>query len=326
LEKNPLAELFTPDEIRTRFGGLPYVTPYERIVALVDEDAGLVELHEYHARGRCTGGAAWETHHYARTSPLVVSARREGARNIFVCKEGFSEVSLKPGIAGAGLEEVRVSDGEVALTYAGLGGGGVAATLCRGMAGNVLSTEIHEQGGGAALGRATLRLPAWRKLTVGVDDTDDADRGATWSTVNEIAFEIEQDGMADYLLHTIVQLFPENPYKTTNCCATAAVFGAPPGSLEGVVARAREMLATRTFSSECGIAWSTGVPVPAVLTEYAHAAQQGMVTIEAARSAASAAGASLAGVAGERGCIGALAAVGLHADPDAAVRLPGEGA
>ena len=83
-----MSDIFTPAELRAKFADLPYITPYERIVALVDEEARLVELHEFHARGRCTGGAAWEVYHYARTSPLILDARREGARNILTCAEG----------------------------------------------------------------------------------------------------------------------------------------------------------------------------------------------------------------------------------------------
>jgi len=81
-----MSEIFTPAELRARFAQLPYITPYARIVALVDSEERLVELHEFHARGRCTGGAAWEVYHYARTSPLVLDARREGARNIFTLR------------------------------------------------------------------------------------------------------------------------------------------------------------------------------------------------------------------------------------------------
>ncbi|MHB8894967.1 MAG: methanogenesis marker protein 11 [Candidatus Geothermincolia bacterium] len=316
-----MSETFTPEEIRERFGALPYVTPYERIVALVDEATGTVELHEFHARGRCTGGAAWEVHHYEHTSPLVKSARREGARNIFVCREGRAELELVPGVAGAGLEEVRVGPSEVALTYAGLAGGGVAATLCRGMAKGVISTEVHERGGGASLGRATLRVPARRKLTIGVDDTDDSERGATWSLVNELAFALERDGLADYLLHTIVQLFPDNPYKTTNCCATAVVFGCDPGVSGQVVAAVLESLGRESYSNECGAAWTSSVEVPMSLREFSLEAKAGMVSIEDARSAGALAGVELAPVKGERGCIGALAAVGAHDDPDAAVLL-----
>ena len=316
-----MSEIYTPREISERFGALPYVTPYERIVALVDAETRNVELHEFHARGRCSGGAAWEVYHYERTSPLVTSARREGARNIFVCREGRAELELTPGIAGAGLEEVSVGPTEVALTYAGLAGGGVAATLCRGMASGVISTEVHERGGGAALGRATLRVPAMRKITIGVDDTDDSQRGATWSLVNEMAFALEREGMAEYLLHTIVQLFPDNPYKTTNCCATAIVLGSVPDCASQLVQASRDFLGRESYSDECGLAHYTGVTVPGSLRDFSSRAKRGMVSIDDARKAGLEAGAGLVEVRGERGCIGALAALGAHDDPDAAVRL-----
>lgn len=316
-----MSEIYSPQEIRERFGSLPYITPYSRIIAMVDEDSGLVELHEYHARDRCTGGAAWEVFHYATTSPLVLSARRDGARNIFVCRQGSEELSLLPGVAGAGLRQVTVEDGQVALTYAGLAGGGVAATLCRGMADNVLSAEVHERGGGASLGSATLRVPAWSKLTIGVDDTDDAERGATWSTMNEIACELERQTGAVYLLHAIAQLFPDNPFKTTNCCATAVTMGVARDEVLSLLERTISMVRERSFSPETGMAWTGGIPVAEGLCNFTSAARAGMVTIEDARRAAGESGAEMLSVTGQRGCIGAVAALGVSDAPDDAVRL-----
>ncbi len=320
-----MPENLTPDEIRERYGSLPYITPYERIVALVDQRSGLVELHEFHARGVCSGGAAWEVYHYERTSPLVEAARREGARNIFVCRQGVADLELTPGVAGAGLEEVRIEDGEVSLTYAGLAGGGVAATLCRGMAEGVISTTVHEEGGGSLLGRATLRLPAWRKVVIGVDDTDDAGRGATWSTVNEIAHGLDASGACLYLGHVIAQLFPDNPFKTTNCCATSVVLGARPGEAPGIVDSFAAELERACFSDECAIAVSRSATVAGELRGFFLAAARGMVTIEEARLVATNCGVELREVTGERGCIGALAAVGAHQDPDGAVVPFGSG-
>ncbi|MFH1149733.1 MAG: methanogenesis marker protein 11 [Actinomycetota bacterium] len=319
-----MAETLTPEDVRERYGDLPFITPYSRIVALLGRD-GLVELHEFHARDRCGGGAAWEVYHYARTSPLVLSARREGARNIFVCEQGRCELKLEPGIAGAGLEEVRVSGDEVEITYAGLAGGGVAATLCRGMADNVISTVVHERGGGATMGRATLRVPVASKLVIGVDDTDDDKKGATWSTMNELSFELEQEGACDYLGHVIVQLFPENPHKTTNCCSTAVLLGARPGHEEALAETIRGMLAARIYSDECGMAFYTRVGIPDELREYSARTRSRMVDIEETHLIARRCGVSLREVTGERGLIGALAALGAHDDPDGAVRIPRAG-
>lgn len=315
----------SPEEIAERYGHLPYITPYQKILALVDDTNATVELHEFHARGKCGGGAAWEVYHYRRTSPLVVGARREGARNIFLCSAGRAELDLVPGVASAGLEEVRIEGPEVSLTYAGLAGGGVAATLCRGMAPGVIGTVVHERGGGSGIGRATLRVPAMRKLVVGADDTDVSDRGATWSTMNEIAFSMERDGICEWLGHTIAQLYPENPYRTTNCCATAIVMAVPEGGTAEARARAVELLAGSSFSDECGAAFFESIEVPCELRRFSADAGSRMVTFEEAESVAAACGVSLEAVTGRRGCIGALAAVGLHDDPDGAVRPPGGG-
>lgn len=318
-----MSETMTPTEVRERYARLPYITPYESIFALVDGDSGLVELHEFHARGKCLGGAAWEVYHYPRTSPLVTYARREGARNIFRCRTGRTELRLLPGVAGAGLEEVRVEGGEVRLTYAGLAGGGVAATLCRGMADGVISVTVHEPGGGASLGRATLSVPALRKLTVGVDDTDDAERGATWSTVNELAFDLEREGRCSYLGHSIVQLFPENPYRTTNCCATAAVLACRPGEDEPLLDRFESGLRALVYSGQCALAATRRVTVEPGLEELFREARSGMVAEERARSAALACGVETREVTGSRGLIGAVGALGGYDDPDGAVALEG---
>lgn len=318
-----MSETMDPAEVRERYAHLPYITPYESIFALLEEDGGLVELHEFHARGRCSGGSAWEVYHYARTSPLVLSARREGARNIFTCETGRTDLRLQPGVAGAGLEEVRVEGGEVRLTYAGLAGGGVAATLCRGMARGVKSVTVHRRGGGASLGRATLVVPALRKLTVGVDDTDDAERGATWSTVNELAFELEREGACAYLGHSIVQLFPENPYRTTNCCATAVVLACDAGEDAPLLDRFADKLLPGCYSGQCAVAATRKVRVEPGLRELFAEARSGMVTEERARRAAGGCGVEIREITGSRGLIGAVSALGGYDDPDLAVTLDG---
>jgi methanogenesis imperfect marker protein 11 len=241
-----------------------------------------------------------------------------------LCRQGRAELELAPGIAGAGLEELRIEDGEVLVTYAGLAGGGVAATLCRGMAEGVISTTIYERGGGAALGKAMLRLPVLRKLVIGVDDTDDAERGATWSTMNEISYELELEKRCHYIGHTIVQLFPDNPHKTTNCCSTAVVLAVPPGDEASVVDTVVGMLADRCFSDECGMAVSARITASDELRTFTGAARSRLVSFDHAKDVAERSGVDLLVVTGERGCIGALAAIGAQDDPDRAVVPYGE--
>ncbi len=311
--------MMLPEEIKEKYGGLPYLTPYQSIYALTDEEGRVVELHEFHARGRAVGGAAWEVYHYPRTSPLILEARREGPRNIFLCRAGVCELDLIPGLAGAGLERVNVLEDRVELTYAGLAGGGVAATVCRGMAEGVLGMEIESLGGGARLGRATLYLPRLRKLTVGVDDTDDEERGATWAAVNESAWHTEREGLAAYLSHCIVQLFPQNPYRTTNCCSTAVVLGVREGAEVGAVEHFLEGVRKRTYSEEAAAAVHARMRPPEELQRFTRAAKSRMVEEEEAEDLALWLGVELREITGSRGRIGALAALGMGDRPDDAV-------
>ena len=316
-----MVEVLRPEDIASAYSKAKWVSPYSKILAMVDREARVVEVHEFHARNKCVGGAAWEVYHYPRASSLVLSARREGARNVFVFKIGRGEVSLEPGVRGAGVEEVRIEEGEVKITYVGLVGGGVAATLCRGMAEGVCRVEIHERGGGARVGRASLVLPLMEKLSIGVDDTDVKEAGATWALLNEIAYSLELEGKAYYINHVITQLYTRNPHKTTNCVSIGVSFAVNPSSKEGVLRDLEEMLRKHTLSSHTGLAYMNKVLVPARLRRYGVEAKSRLLTLEDAYTVAEEVGVGLKPVTGERGLIGALAALSFIDDPDEAVKV-----
>jgi methanogenesis imperfect marker protein 11 len=321
LEEAIMVEVYSREQLLKKYGEISWISPYQRIFALVDEHTGTVELHEFHARGKCSGGAAWEVYHYPRVSSLVISARREGARNIFKVKQDRCELELVPGIAGAGIESLEVSGGEVKVTYAGLAGGGVAATICRGMAEGVKRVEVYERGGGSRLGRATLVLPALRKIVIGLDDTDEPGAGATWSMANELGYKLENEGLASYIGHTIVQLYTKNPNKTTNCVSIATTFAVEPSKAEQLVELFQRNVKEKTFSENTGMAVFRGIMVPKVLSEYSRRAKMMLVKLEEAKKVAEETGVQLISITGERGLIGALAAVGFADQPDEAVKV-----
>nr|WP_290899605.1 methanogenesis marker protein 11 [Ferroglobus sp.] len=308
--------LMSREEVLKKYGGVEWISPYERIIAM--HDGSYVEIHEFHARGKCVGGAAWETYHYPRVSNLVLKARREGARNIFVLKKGETTLKLVPGIAGAGIEKVEVGE-NVEVTYAGLAGGGIAATVCRGMAENVLGIEILEEGGGEKLGKAKLVLPAMEKVVIGVDDTDSKEGGATWALVNEIAYKIEKENLGYYLLHTITQLYTKNPYKTTNCVSISVTFATQ--NSEKLVKMFENELKKSTFSDETAMAVYKKILVSEELLKFGEKVKREMVEIEEAEDIAKRNNVELIEITGRRGVIGALAAVAYSDLPDEAVRV-----
>jgi methanogenesis imperfect marker protein 11 len=314
-------ETYTPKDLEKKYGSVSWISPYQRIVAVYDEETRQIEIHEYHARGRCYGGAAWETYHYPRVSPLVLSARREGPKNIFLVRTGSTTLNLVPGLAGAGIERASIDNKEINLTYAGLAGGGIAATICRGLAAGVKRIEVLERGGGNQLGRANLVLPLKHKLIVGIDDTDSPKGGATWSLSNEIAFNLENSGLSDYLGHTITQLYTKTPWKTTNCVSIALTLAAEPSLEQKSIEALKRELKEQTQSANTAMALYRGIePAPAV-KRYALEVKKRIVELREAEVVAQKNKVVLVHITGARGSIGALAAIGYASDPDEAVKI-----
>ncbi|MDQ1261622.1 MAG: hypothetical protein QG575_803, partial [Euryarchaeota archaeon] len=145
----------------------PYVVVYKQIHAVVDDGGRRVELME---RSSCYGGSAWARYHYSN-GPLVKSSRNLGEWFRYMITPGKADLDLVSSKRSAGIESVIVGSKEVEVTYAGLGGGGVGATLSRAKAEDVLSYEVTECGGGR-VARGTIVLPRRERLIIGVDDTD----------------------------------------------------------------------------------------------------------------------------------------------------------
>ncbi|OUJ18226.1 putative DNA-binding protein containing a Zn-ribbon domain [Methanonatronarchaeum thermophilum] len=313
-------EILKPEQIKELLDEA-WVSPYERIIMCADEKNGLVEITEDHARGTCYGGAAWEVRHYQETGSLVKDARREGARNVFTVGLGEGELELTPGIAAAGIESAKIDENEIKVGYAGLAGAGVAVAMCRGLAEGVNRVEVHEQGGGGQLGRASLVVPKYEKITIGIDDTDTDEAGATWALSNEIGCILDELEWAHYLNHTIVQLYTKNPYRTQNGVSISITFAVEPGMKEKFVDEVVSQFKKYTSSNDTAIAVHDEIAIPKAVKKYTQKAKNQMVEIEEAEKIAKENDIDLISVTGEQGKIGALAAIGLSNDPDEAAKV-----
>lgn len=196
----------------------PYTVTYDGICAVCDHTNELVDVIE---RSNCFGGSAWTMHHYA-SSPQVLYVKSLGNMIRYRARTGTSELKLEASLAAAGIESVIVNGSEVEITYAGLGGGGVGATVCRANSKGVLRSEITESGGGKAA-KGTIVVPRLERVLVGIDDTDNKEEGATWTLAHNIASMLDSTE-AKYLSHALVQLFPA-PSRTQNCVSAVLEFG-----------------------------------------------------------------------------------------------------
>lgn len=291
------------------FASKKWVLPYRNIVA-VPGGNGLVDIVE---QTNCWGGACWAEYHYKRASPLIESVRSYGNTMRYRVREGTSELQLVSSTAAAGIEAVKVSDKTVSITYAGLGGGGVGATMSRALAEDVIEYDITEAGG-SKKSRGTLVLPRRSRVLIGVDDTDTKEEGATWSLIHNISTDLDCKN-ARYLSHSLVQLFPV-PQKTQNCVSTVVEFACiDPAPL---IRDFEKLLRKYTLSQNTGMVVLQRFDADAV-KEYAKLAKSQMVTYELAEAAAKQAGVEL--VIPGRGIIGALASLPYFARPCEAVTL-----
>lgn len=246
----------------------PYSIIYPEILALASEDGSSVELIE---RFDCIGGAMWVKHHYAQ-SPLVRHVRSVGQTTRYLLTPGAVDLALVGSKFPAGIARVAVSDTEIGITYLGMGGGGVGASVCRAHATGVLRSETDPCGGGRVAG-SRIVLPRMQRVIIGVDDTDTPDAGATWTLCHNIARAIE-DEATRYLSHTIVQLYPV-AYRTKNCVAVACEFATtdPFGCIDSFEALLRKY----TLSDETGLAAYIGFD-PAPLESYGWKVKRGEIT------------------------------------------------
>ncbi len=287
----------------------PYVIHYPRIVAVADDSGSSLELIEFFD---CIGGAMWSKHHYAK-SPLVRNVRCVGATMRYSLKTGTVDLALEGSRFPAGISACRVEGSEIAVSYIGMGGGGVGAAACRSDAAGVLRSRSDPAGGGKVAG-ATLWLPKMQRVLIGVDDTDTPEEGATWTLVHNIARAVA-DERSVYLSHTIVQLFPV-PYRTKNCVGLVVEFATT--DPEGLIGRFQQLLEKYTLSKKTGMAVYTGFSVSEELLAYGWKVKRGEVeaglleTIQDRR---------LRIIMNGRGIVGAVAAIPFYTNYEEALEL-----
>jgi methanogenesis imperfect marker protein 11 len=292
----------------SEFKHLPWIVPYKDIVAIAG--TGCVELIE---TTNCYGGAAWARYHYALSSPLIVTSRVLGNTTRYLIKEGTSHLKLKASVSAGGIESIQLLKDTIKVTYAGLGGGGVGATMCRALAHDVIDYDLTPAGGGK-LSRGTLTLPRRSRIIIGVDDTDTKEEGATWSLVNNIAAMVDSESLR-YVSHAIVQLYPVKA-KTKNCVATVVEFA----SLDDdkPIKKFKKLLEELSLSDKTGMAVLKSFSAE-LLLDFGNATRSGEVSFSAAIEAANAAGVEVC-LEG-RGIIGAVAALPFFSQSDESVKL-----
>ena len=242
----------------------PYIVPYNGIYAICDENKKYIELIEF---SDCFCGVCWSYHHYGKSS-LIKKSKIIGTSIRHIIKIGIEKLKLQSSIKAAGIESVLLDckKKEVSITYSGLGGGGIGATMCRALANGVIRYTITDYGG-KKQAKGTIFLPIRFRVLIAIDDTDSSEKGATWTLTYNIAKKISCNEFI-FLSQSLVQLYPV-PEKTQNCMSTILEFGCIDQKSKNILVNSfKELLLKYTMSNNTGMLIYSGFSIPKLLKDY----------------------------------------------------------
>ena len=230
-------------------------------------------------------------------------------------KIGKTDADLIPSFVPLAITEVKPLEKSVVVSYKGIGG---APDLIRlWSTGALRCTERPINPHGKAF---DTEYKLYRKVVIGVDDTDSSTKGATFNTALQLASILNRSSKDYRFLRLTLSLnWPANPAKTTNNASSALVFAVTLGKEDELVRNFERLIRKYTISKETGMVVMQKVRSPEVLKTYSRKVKREQVTVSEAFKAAEQAGVKAIPITGERGLIGALSVVGLVDDAEEAV-------
>jgi len=162
---------------------------------------------------------------------------------------------------------------------------------------------------------------ALRHLTIGIDDTDSKEGGATFALAFALLAHLSAIRGVLPIAHHVVMLNPSVYGKTTGNSASIIEIAVEAEQCSSVMERAKKFIAGESLSPEWGLAVRAGFTIPEGLREYGMFARTGIITRPVAEAAAESSGAQLYG---GNGVIGALGAVALSRLPYEILLDPGK--
>jgi hypothetical protein len=280
-------------------------TACRRIFTAIDGD--LVEIVHECLSSAC---AAFCGHHHGLGCGDDISVLRDGPllREFMRLGEWDVKVGLypHPAVAIAGIS--RDGD-EIIQKIRSVGGPAFSLAGMMGRARGVLSVEVSRAQGCT---EGILRTRALTHLTIGLDNTDSPDDGATFALAIALLEHLGGFSGVFPISHQVAMLFPGILDKTAGNSCSAIELAIEPGMYDQVVAEVIRFVSDESVSSDWGIAIRAGLHTPEMLRDYGFCTRRKLVSIEECYALAALCSTNLYG---GTGVIGALAAVALSGLP-----------
>ena len=301
-----MVQILTPDEVQAKSGRMFC----KQFLTMVDEKNGKVQIIE-----NCSsvGPAEWDVVNRRRSGGVITSVDLKSTMIITNTRIGESEISLGPASAklGAqGIKAVKIEGDEVRTTWYGMAGASVGVGACLPACPDVIRTEYPDdfKMGGAHTCHVDIITPKLVRVVIGIDDTDTKEKGATWVAGLKLG---TQCPIGKFIEHKIVQLNPDAPNKTTNCCGTAISFAVAEKDIPALIEYAVDFLKKESYSDDAVMTVFQGLEIPKGLSDFGWSCKTVLYKPEDAVKVAEENGVQIISLKGSlKGAIGAVGAVG----------------
>ncbi|MCL2318317.1 MAG: DUF1743 domain-containing protein [Methanomassiliicoccaceae archaeon] len=294
-----------PDEVKSKYGQLFC----RGFLTMVDEERGIAQIVE-----KCIskGPGEWDVVNRKRAGGVIERIRMDGQTLIMDVLIGERPLLFGPvseHVGGQGLASLKVEGDRVRTTWYGIAGATVGIGACIPQCPDVIQTEYPDDFkiGGAHKAHVDIITPKTVRVIVGIDDTDTKEKGASWVTTLKMGSTCP---IGSFIEHRIIQLNPEVPNKTTNCCSTAVSFAVREEEIPALIEFCRDFVRKESYSAESVMTVFKGLSIPESLKEYGLRAKTEILTESDAVKAAAENGIQVINITGKGGIIGAVAAIG----------------
>jgi hypothetical protein len=220
-------------------------------------------------------------------------------------------VTLAPNVS-LDLEKVTVSNGVVYQHIRTFGGPSYSLTEMMESADGVLDIKYSKKGNYV---EGIVATEALTHMAIGVDDTDDAESGATFALTLSLLDLLSSIEGVRRISHNVGFLYPHVPRKTAGNAMSYIELAVKKELVESLTQRAIEYLRSQTRSKDTGMAIKLGLKTCPELLGFARRAREGIVTVEEALAAARKSRVRTYEITGRRGLIGAVASLGMMECP-----------
>jgi methanogenesis imperfect marker protein 11 len=297
--------ILRPDEVKAKYGPLFCRGFY----TMVDEENGIAQIVEV-----CSsrGPAEWDIVNRRRTGGIIKDIDLDGQTLIMDVDIGEKELRFGPvsaNLGGQGVSSLKVEGDRVRTVWKGLAGASVGIGACIPQCPDVIETVYPDDFklGGAHAASVEIVTPKMVRLVIGIDDTDTKDKGATWVVGMKLGRSCPY---GKFIEHKIIQLNPDAPNKTTNCCSTAISFAATEEEIPKIVEFAVDFVRKESYSEDAVVTVYKGLKIPGPLSDFGWSAKTVLYERETAIKVAEENGVQIISVTGMGGVIGAVAAIG----------------